>query len=64
MDVTVNGAALHTRAATLADLLAEQGYTAKVATAVNGDFVPAGLRAQTTIRLGDRIEILSAMQGG
>lgn len=64
MDITLNGEARRTAAATLADLLPEQGLTAKVATAVNGAFVPAGLRATTQIQQGDRIEALSAMQGG
>jgi sulfur carrier protein len=35
-----------------------------VATALNGDFVPAGLRAATPIRDGDRIEVVAPMQGG
>ncbi|WP_112309862.1 sulfur carrier protein ThiS [Pseudogemmobacter bohemicus] len=64
MDITLNGEARRTSAATLADLLIEQGLTAKVATAVNGTFVPASLRATTEIGQGDRIEALSAMQGG
>lgn len=64
MDITLNGEARRTSAATLADLLIEQGLTAKVATAVNGTFVPASLRATTEIGQGDRVEALSAMQGG
>ena len=64
MDITLNGEARQTSATTLADLLTEQGLTAKVATALNGTFVPASLRATTEIRQGDRIEALSAMQGG
>lgn len=64
MDITLNGEARRTSAATLADLLIEQGLTAKVATAVNGTFVPASLRATTEVGQGDRIEALSAMQGG
>ena len=35
-----------------------------VATARNGEFVPAGLRAGTPIQDGDRIEVLAPMQGG
>lgn len=64
MDITLNGEARQTAATTLADLLIEQGLTAKVATALNGAFVPTSLRATTPIRQGDRIEALSAMQGG
>jgi len=37
---------------------------AKVATAVNGDFVPAGARAQRALGDGDRVEVLAPMQGG
>jgi sulfur carrier protein len=63
--ITVNGASLATGARTLAELVAEQGLgDAKVATAVNGEFVPARRRAETPVADGDRIEILSARQGG
>ena len=52
-------------ATTLAALIAEQELAdAKVATAVNGEFVPARARAQTPLAAGDRVEILSARQGG
>ena len=64
MNITLNGEARRTEAATLADLLAEQGLDGKVATARNGDFVPAGLRATTPINDGDRIEVVAPMQGG
>lgn len=61
----LNGTGLTTHAATLAELLAECGYGAdKVATAVNGDFVPERARARTTIGDGDRIEVVSPRQGG
>lgn len=64
-DVTVNGRGLSTGAATLADLVVEQGFGgSKVATAVNGDFVPQRARETITLRDGDTIEILSARQGG
>ncbi|MFV0299289.1 MAG: sulfur carrier protein ThiS [Paracoccus sp. (in: a-proteobacteria)] len=64
MNITLNGAAHRTEAATLADLLAESGFGARVATARNGDFVPAGLRATTPLADGDRIEVVAPMQGG
>ncbi len=52
-------------AATLADVLTQLGYGGqKVATALNGDFVPERARATTPVKAGDRIEILSARQGG
>ena len=37
---------------------------AKVATALNGDFVPERMRASTPVSPGDRVEIVSARQGG
>lgn len=63
--VTLNGLEMESRAATLADLIGEQGYQGqRIATALNGDFVPARLRAATPLASGDRIEVLTARQGG
>lgn len=65
MKITVNGEAVHSRAATLADLLAELGQgEARVATAVNEDFVPAARRGAHTLCDGDRVEIVAPRQGG
>ena len=65
MKITVNGEALHSRAATLAELLAELGQgEAKVATAVNEDFVPAARRGAHALQEGDRVEIVAPRQGG
>lgn len=65
MKITVNGQAVESDAATLADLLARQGIgDSKVATAVNEAFVPAGLRGQTALNDGDRVEIVAPRQGG
>jgi sulfur carrier protein len=63
--ITVNGEAAETRAATLAALMAERGHGAgKVATAVNGEFVPERARAAHRLMAGDRVEIVSPRQGG
>jgi sulfur carrier protein len=63
--VVVNGEPRRTDASTLADLIAGLGYgDAKVATAVNGDFVPARARAGTRLSEGDRVEIVAPRQGG
>ncbi len=63
--MTVNGAAVASAAGTLAELVAEQDFAGvKVATALNGDFVPERRRAETPLADGDLIEILSARQGG
>lgn len=61
----LNGEDIETAAATLADLIDERGLASqKVATAVNGSFVPARARADRTLVEGDHIEVVSARQGG
>ncbi|KHA50343.1 Thiamine biosynthesis protein ThiS [Sulfitobacter geojensis] len=53
------------RVTTLADLITAEGLgDAKIATAVNGVFVPATVRAQHALSTGDTVEILAPMQGG
>lgn len=65
MRVLVNGAARELEAEELSAALEELGYGgAVVATAVNGEFVPAAERARARIREGDRLEVLAPMQGG
>ncbi|MFZ4806736.1 MAG: sulfur carrier protein ThiS [Hyphomicrobiaceae bacterium] len=65
IDIVLNGVPIATGARTLAVLIAEAGYgDARVATAVNGEFVAAGLRAGTRLRAGDHVEIVSPRQGG
>lgn len=65
MRIEVNGAAQEVRAAILAEVLAELGLAdARVATALNGVFVPKGARAETVVQEGDRLEVLAPMQGG
>lgn len=65
MKLQLNGTVIRSNTMTLAQLLDEQGYsTATVATAVNGDFIPATLRATRTLVDGDQIEVLAPMQGG
>jgi len=63
--VFVNGEATSTAARTVAELLVEAGYGgAKVATAVNGEFLPERRRATTTLTTGDHIEVVAPRQGG
>jgi sulfur carrier protein len=65
MRILVNGAWRETGAAVLPAVLEELGYGESViATAVNGEFVPAGARAQVALAEGDRLEVLAPMQGG
>jgi sulfur carrier protein len=65
MRLQLNGKPINAQTATLADLLAAQGFAgARVATAVNGQFVAATARANHALSDGDQIEILTPMQGG
>lgn len=65
MIVQLNAERFETAATTLEAVLQEADFGgATVATAVNGDFVPAGLRATTPLKDGDQIEVLAPMQGG
>ena len=65
MKLQLNGTDIETGAQTLEALLDEQDFGgAAVATAVNGQFVPASLRAGHTLKDGDLIEVLAPMQGG
>ena len=49
---------------TLADLLAGLGYTSGFAVAINRAFVPRSEYAETTLRTGDEVEVLTPRQGG
>ena len=65
LELTINGEQRMVKAGTLDAALAELGFgTAKVATALNGNFVPAKKREGVELRTGDRIEIVTARQGG
>jgi sulfur carrier protein len=65
MRILVNGASREIRAADLSGALEELGYGgAVVATAVNGEFVPAADRQTSRLTDGDRLEVLAPMQGG
>ena len=65
MQIFVNGDRHDVEPDTLAAILTALGYGgAKIATALNGDFVPAGVRQTTRLADGDRIEVVAPMQGG
>lgn len=65
MKILVNGDSREVRAADLSGALEELGYGgAVVATAVNGEFVPAATRETVRLADGDRVEVLAPMQGG
>ncbi|MEM7470518.1 MAG: sulfur carrier protein ThiS [Pseudomonadota bacterium] len=65
MKLRLNGEVIDTVQDTLAALLDAHGFAgARVATAVNGTFVPAALRATQPLADGDQVEVLAPMQGG
>ena len=65
MRLQLNGETMNAVACSLADLLEAQGFgEAKIATAVNGCFVPSTVRADHSLIDGDMIEVLAPMQGG
>ncbi len=61
----MNGAPYEVASGTLDGVLLELGYAElRIATALDGNFVPAGQRAAQALREDCRIEIVSPMQGG
>lgn len=65
MKIEVNGKSREISATTLSDALEELGFTGlKCATAVNAQFVPVPARAGLALAEGDRVEVLTPMQGG
>jgi len=65
MRIVVNGQTAEVQGETLAQILVELGHgDAKIATAVNEEFVPAPQRAILQLQAGDRVEIVAPRQGG
>ncbi|EJF98711.1 thiamine biosynthesis protein ThiS [Bartonella vinsonii subsp. arupensis Pm136co] len=65
MQIFVNGETIQTEVMTLSLLLEELGYEGNwLATAVNAEVIPVNARSQFVLHEGDKIEILSPMQGG
>ena len=65
MRITLNGEPRDVTAARLTDLLDELGFgDARVATAVNEQFVAVADRAGVIVAEDDRMEIVAPMQGG
>ncbi len=65
MKIRINGQLEDIDADSLDAALKLLGYgDAKVATAVNGEFVPEDNRAEYVLQDGDRLEVLAPMQGG
>jgi sulfur carrier protein len=65
MTIEVNGEPREVAGRTVAEVLEELGWgEARVATALNGTFVPAVDRSARALAAGDRLEVLAPMQGG
>ena len=65
MKISLNGEPREVTATRLSDVLAELGLAdAKVATAVNGEFVPVIGRDRMDLAEGDCLEIVAPQQGG
>jgi len=65
LQILLNGEAYATDAKTLDELCARLGFAeAKIATAVNGNFVSAVARAAIELAPSDEIEIVAPRQGG
>jgi sulfur carrier protein len=65
MQIVLNGKPCEVARNRLDGVLEELGYQgAKVATAVNGNFIARPVRAETQIKDGDRVEVIAPMQGG
>jgi len=65
MRIIVNNEPKTVQASQLGDILTELGYgDAKIATAVDGEFIPASKRAHIEISENACLEVLAPMQGG
>ena len=65
LKITVNGNQLDSAAKTLAELCLELQYgDAKIATALNGNFIAKEQRKDTALAEQDTVEIVAPRQGG
>jgi len=65
LKVLLNGEPFATEAHTLDELCSSLGFAkARIATAVNGSFIPASNRSATQLAPSDEIEIVAPRQGG
>lgn len=65
IDITLNGQTMSLpRGATLADATEASGVQPPFAAAVNLQFVTRTQYAQTTLKSGDRVELISPVTGG
>lgn len=65
MKITVNAKPHEVAGVTLSAALSELDFDSPtIATTVNGSFVPRSERMDMALKDGDRLEVLSPMQGG
>lgn len=65
MNIVLNGEKINVSSPNLTDILNELGYgDAKIATALNEEFIAETNRAGIVLEAGDRLEVLAPMQGG
>ena len=65
MNIEINGIPKTTTAKSLSELCAMEGFgETKIATAINGTFVPANARDTQILKTDDKIEIVTPRQGG
>jgi len=65
MTITINGEQQSlSEPQTIDQLLANKGFSDRIAVAINGAFIPRSTYANQVVKEGDSIEILAPMQGG
>ncbi|MCZ4272387.1 sulfur carrier protein ThiS [Maritalea porphyrae] len=65
MKIIINGQPLEVEAKRLDQAMTELGFAEqRVATALNGEFVPQRDWPKTALSAGDALEVLAPMQGG
>lgn len=65
MNIVLNGEVHSVQSDRLSELLVELGFAGRrIATAVNGEFVPLHQRADCRLAEGDRLEVIAPLQGG
>jgi sulfur carrier protein len=63
--IFVNGEAVETEAQNITELLKHMAFDfASVAVALDGNFLPKTRYSETEIHSGQKVEVLSPMQGG
>lgn len=65
MDIEINRRPVQLpEGCTLAELLSGQGFTPPYAVAINTRFIPRSAYAQTRMRAGDQVEVITPVTGG